>query len=354
MNEGHQTVSLPRVSVIVPVYNTAPWLKRCLDSLVTQTLKEIEIICVNDGSTDGALSILREYAVRDGRVRVIDQTNQGVSVARNVGVEAAIGAYLMFVDSDDWVEPDFCRAPYEIAQNSGAEIVAFGYWKESAENSAGARGCIIDKWWRLEEDEARIQLVTQGGNIWDKLWLRGLWIENGLFFPEGMHPWEDSFAQCMGVMFAHRLSQTDLRLYHYRDRPGSATKSQGWDRSLTVAPEMIRKLRERLANDREYPRYRRFIAALSLTLYRSFYLAMPAACRKEGAARVRGSLTNEDWAWVKTRDVVSWPRRLFYDSLRGYMVASVLNWVVMARVRLLRKRDEVLLKRWSRFQSRAR
>ena len=97
---------MPRVSVIIPVYNTERYLTQCLESIVSQTLEDIEIICVNDGSKDGSADILRDYARRDRRVIVIDQPNQGLSAARNAGASAAAGDYLYFLDSDDYIERD--------------------------------------------------------------------------------------------------------------------------------------------------------------------------------------------------------------------------------------------------------
>ena len=93
---------LPKVSVVVPVYNVEKYLRTCLDFIVAQTLREIEIICVNDGSTDGSPAILEEYAKEDARIKIISQENRGLSGARNTGMDAATGKYLAFVDSDDW------------------------------------------------------------------------------------------------------------------------------------------------------------------------------------------------------------------------------------------------------------
>ena len=125
----------PLVSVIVPVYKVEPYLERCLDSLVAQTLKEIEIIVIDDGSPDRCGEICDAYAAKDARFRVVHQENRGLSAARNAGIELARADYLMFVDSDDWVEPEFCRLPYEAAVEHGAELVMFSY-----EKTDGSRG----------------------------------------------------------------------------------------------------------------------------------------------------------------------------------------------------------------------
>ena len=114
----------PKVSVIVPVYNVAPYLARCLDSLVGQTLKDIEIICVDDKSTDNSLDVLHEYAAKDARITVIALSeNSGVAVARNAGLDVACGEYIGFVDSDDYVDSDFYEKLYDIAVESETDIV---------------------------------------------------------------------------------------------------------------------------------------------------------------------------------------------------------------------------------------
>ena len=115
---------MPKISVIVPVYNTEKYLPKCLDSLISQTLTDLEIICVNDGSSDGSLDILYQYANRDRRIKIINfEENKGVSIARNSGIEAATGEYLCFVDSDDFVDLDFYEKLYHKAKKTGADIV---------------------------------------------------------------------------------------------------------------------------------------------------------------------------------------------------------------------------------------
>lgn len=101
------------VSIIVPVYNAAKTLARCVDSLTGQTYENLEILLVNDGSRDESLSLCREYAASDSRIRVIDKPNGGVSSARNAGLDAARGDFVLFCDSDDWVEPDLCESMLE-------------------------------------------------------------------------------------------------------------------------------------------------------------------------------------------------------------------------------------------------
>ena len=108
----------PKVSIIIPVYNVEPFLARCLDSVVGQTLRGIEIICVDDGSPYRSIDNLNRYAAQDDRIRVISQENRGLGGARNRGFDAATGEFILFVDSDDWIDPAYCERLYEAAREA--------------------------------------------------------------------------------------------------------------------------------------------------------------------------------------------------------------------------------------------
>ena len=116
---------MPKISIIVPVYNVEKYLPKCLDSLINQTLKDIEIIAVNDGSTDNSLSVLKEYAQKDSRIVIIDKENSGPGACRNIGIEKAKGEFIQFVDSDDWIEPETCEVCYQKAIEHNVGMVSF-------------------------------------------------------------------------------------------------------------------------------------------------------------------------------------------------------------------------------------
>lgn len=117
----------PKVSVIVPVYNVEKYLSKCLKSLCEQTLKDIEIICINDGSTDNSPNILESFAKNDDRIKIYNQTNQGLSAARNNAMEHASGEFISFVDSDDWVDTDFFEKLYNAAVENNCDIACAGF-----------------------------------------------------------------------------------------------------------------------------------------------------------------------------------------------------------------------------------
>ena len=116
-----------KVSIIVPVYNSEKYIGRCIESLITQTLKDLEILIVNDGSTDDSSNIINGYASIDNRIKVIEKENGGVSSARNAGIKAANGYYISFVDSDDWCEPDMFEKMYNVAEDKKIDLVNIGY-----------------------------------------------------------------------------------------------------------------------------------------------------------------------------------------------------------------------------------
>ena len=114
---------MPKVSIIVPVYNMQNYLKKCFDSLINQTLADVEIIVVNDESTDNSPEIIEAYALMDKRIKVINRKNGGLSMARNSGMSVATGEYIGFVDSDDWVELEMYEKMYDLASKHSADIV---------------------------------------------------------------------------------------------------------------------------------------------------------------------------------------------------------------------------------------
>lgn len=128
-------MNLPTISIIVPVYNASKYLSHCLDSLVNQTYDNIEIICIDDGSKDNSLKILEQYAVHDNRIKIISQENSGVSVARNKALDASRGSYIMFVDSDDWIEHNTCEVALDAIKEHNVDLVMWDYYKASENNA---------------------------------------------------------------------------------------------------------------------------------------------------------------------------------------------------------------------------
>lgn len=223
-----------KVSIIVPVFNVKKYLGRCLESLISQTLQDIEIICVDDGSTDGSGALLDDYAAQDDRVVVIHKQNAGVSAARNDALAIARGKYIAFTDSDDYVEPNLCEEAYHCAEKSNADIVVFGgeVFSETANTSEYLRDAFtffkdnLNVKDALYVDNSIYALMHQKGSwplIWNKIYKRELVLQSG-GFDTSLALGEDEAFLFSIYPLANRILYIDRKFYHYlRNRPESAT-----------------------------------------------------------------------------------------------------------------------------------
>ena len=213
------------ISVIVPVYKVEGLLRQCADSLLAQTYRNIEIIFVDDGSPDGCGAICDEYAEKDSRVRVLHTENGGISAARNRGIEAARGDWLMFVDSDDWVAPDYCRIPLEAAKANDADLVLFSYALTNFDGSP--LKSMPDFNVGITDKMDAIDLLLFGGmswGVWNRLFRRDLFRE--IRFPEG-RTHEDAAITHKTILAAERIYVLNDVLYFYRQgREGSITMTE--------------------------------------------------------------------------------------------------------------------------------
>lgn len=217
---------MSKVSVIIPVYNVEKYLKKCLDSIICQTLNDIEIICVNDGSTDASLSILEEYAKNDQRIKVISQKNQGVSVARNTGIENSSADYIMFVDSDDSIAPETCEQSLQKIIEENADICCFGI-NENREGTITQRDWEL-KYLNLYENS---ELNTEGKkafimNACGKLFKKDFLIDYKIFFPVGIKTGEDTIFNLSCLFNDAKYTLLNKFFYNYLvTRKDSATNS---------------------------------------------------------------------------------------------------------------------------------
>ena len=213
----------PLVSVVVPVYKVEDVLARCLDSLCRQSLRDIEIILVDDASPDRCGEICEQYAAEDARFKVFHHLdNRGLSAARNTGIAHASADYLMFVDSDDWVHEDFCKLPYECALQQQADLVMFCYQSIDKNGSPGlkkkAENRGSGKLTRVEAIE--LMMYTIWFAAWNKLYSRKLF--HTISYPEGYY-YEDIGTTYKTVLLADTIYYLDDVLYYHCYREGSIT-----------------------------------------------------------------------------------------------------------------------------------
>ena len=216
---------MTKVSIIVPVYNVEKYLKRCLDSLVNQTLKDIEIICVNDGSTDGSLAILDEYVRNDDRIVVINQENSGQSVARNRGIDVAKGEYLGFVDSDDWVSEDYFEKLHNSAIQNNAEIAVGGIIRLHRFNRR--KFLTFDKEIVTSDINLKFELcdMPEKSYVWNKIYKSSKLKEIGLKFEEGI-VFEDCIFTPQALFYFDKMVTVPDAYYFYWRRSDSTVKQK--------------------------------------------------------------------------------------------------------------------------------
>ncbi len=203
------------ISIIVPVYNVEPYLRKCLDSIINQTYRDLEILIIDDGSTDGSGAICDEYKV-DERVKVFHTENRGLSAARNLGLDNTTGEWIGFVDSDDWIEPDMYQVLIKRAEETGADVVECGYYLEYPDRSVIREGKTFTMP-GMEAIHALLRLDIYNG-VWNRLWKRKCF--DNIRFPEGrIH--EDVATTYRVFLLAERVCGTDQDKYHYRHRENS-------------------------------------------------------------------------------------------------------------------------------------
>ena len=210
---------MPKVSVIVPVYNVEKFLPRCLDSIVNQTLKDIEIICINDGSPDNCLSILEDYAQKDSRIRIINQENSGPSVSRNKGILMAQGEYIGFVDSDDWLDVDFYEKLYAAAQKYDADIAACGIKVYRKYNRISS----VLKYTKEEytdDIERKFYLcdVPESCHVCNRIYKAEVIRSKNIEFEAGIHMQEDMSFTMESLYYSGKLVTVPGALYNYDRR----------------------------------------------------------------------------------------------------------------------------------------
>ncbi len=245
----------PEISIIVPVYNVEPYLNRCLDSIINQSMKEIEILVINDGSTDKSGEICDEYAKLDDRIKVIHQKNGGLSNARNAGLEQAQGKYIMFVDSDDYVEKDFCIIPFKAAEKNCADLVMFRYSHiidgATFTFPSNYKNLSIKNGKKSIQEAFDIMFKITSVGVWNKLYKKCLF--KSIRFPEGMI-YEDIGTSYKLLLESNSIYFINSVLYYYQLRNDSLSKnpnSKSKKDLIVLYYEMQEELNSRNLNFKE-------------------------------------------------------------------------------------------------------
>lgn len=237
------------IQVIVPIYNVKDYVKPCLDSILRQTYSNLEIILVNDGSTDDVEQILDEYASKDSRVKIINQENLGLQAARNTGLDSCTGEYISFIDSDDVISNDFYTVMHRMINQTNSDISICGFkFLYTNENGPDDISNLSD----AEQLKFKDRLVDNGDEylesdiynnfgyvmVMPKLYKREVWKD--LRFPLGKYH-EDEWVIAR-VMHSHRIVELSDKLYYYRQRKGQITSNGLTIKKLDSAEAMLQRI----------------------------------------------------------------------------------------------------------------
>lgn len=260
-----------KVSVIMPVYNAFDYLRPAMDSVLDQKLKEIEVICIDDGSTDHSLDILKEYQERDARIRIVTENNAGPSTARNKGIVRARGEYIIFLDADDFFEPDLISSLYELAKEKSLDIAVCDYdiynEKQAAFSPSKPEphadilkgGRVVSK---SEEPDCILQCNT--GYIWNKLFRTEFIKTKEIMFAPELFVFEDSYYTAATFSMADRIARVDKVFVHHRIY-SEQSRPKLFKKYFTQIPIVYIRIKEFLASHGLYIPLKRTFLNLAAT-----------------------------------------------------------------------------------------
>lgn len=275
------------ISLVIPVYNSQKYLERCLNSVIAQTHSNIEIILVNDGSKDNSIEICREYQKKDNRIRVIDKVNEGVSVARNTGIEAARGAFIGFIDADDWIEPQMYESMYKVIEETDSDIAFCNYSKDTKLKSyvklLKIEKHVLGKTDIINElisnivgiDDILPKYYNIMGCVWRCLYKKELIQDFNLRFNPNIKIMEDLIFNIEALIHSQRVCIDHGVWYHYMQNKTSSLHTyieNMWNSQIAVHEILEKLLTE--ANLDEYMRPRldsRYIAMAACSLGNELY-----------------------------------------------------------------------------------
>ena len=302
----------PKISVIIPVFNVEQYLRRCLDSVVNQTFRNIEIICINDGSTDRSAAILEEYAKKDNRIQIITKENGGLNSARNAGLDRVAGDYFAFIDSDDWLDATAYEKAYFRAKESGSDmtqfyfnLVDFGYAKNPPVASCS----------EITEQTHKIQVAGNNWSIcWCYLWKTDFVKKNQLYFHNELLSNTEVPFTYKAAILANKIAIVQERLYYYFYRNTSLTGDTKSSRFLQ-RPLAFTLLFQDIAHCSVSEESRLTLYRYKWeNLFRTYYYIIDIQLRPKMRYNIKQSITNEDIQFMKNNESLLSPKIItFFD-----------------------------------------
>ena len=279
------TNNRPKISVIIPIYNAAEYLIQSLNSLTAQTLKDIEIICVDDGSTDNSSDILKQYAQNDTRFKIIKQKNQGSAAARNTAIKYAMGEYIGFMDSDDCINETYFADLYKVAKKHDADISATDNVIVCEDNKQYKKHTgIKPKSKILRTSREKGAIIIASGISWNKIYKRSFLSKYDINCLEIKNPAEDNYFTDVAVCYAKKIAITHNAQYNYIIRNNSQTqklKTRDDFKVFEIYKQIEDKIKSGDFSDGEKNEYLQTIKQRKIIDYNAFYNTMSKECKDD-------------------------------------------------------------------------
>lgn len=310
---------MPKVSIVIPVYKVEKYLAECLDSVVSQTLRDIEIICVDDGSPDRCPEILEDYAARDSRITVIHKENGGLSSARNAAYPYIRGKYTLFVDSDDTITPTLCEKVLKVAEEKDADMTLFLFYSENI---------VAEKLYRQASQKGHFPDDTDLGTLliwvtaWSKLFRSSFLLENSLTFPVGLLH-EDGPQHWNAMMCHPHLAFVPEKLYYWRSNSASIMANPSL-KSATDALAGYTLIKENLVSKNLYSdEWKRLYLEKKLRGMCMHYYRIAAKDRPALRGPIRDLIGQDERDYLASPNALPWYTKDFYRALDGSTVAQI-------------------------------
>lgn len=323
------------ISIIVPIYNVAPYLEKCLTSIVEQTYKDIEIVCVNDGSTDESVGIVEQFVNRYSRIQLINQNNSGLAAARSTGLAVASGEYVLFVDSDDYINQDTCQVLSDIIERINVDVLGFTY--KTFPN--GIKSC-----YSMQTNQALtpLQLLSstrepQSSNdmcfVWRYMIRRDLLVNNKIDFNKDVRIGEDMIFIMEVFSKARTIYLTEHALYNYRtDNQHSLMHEKAYNPYMEKSFSIMYDVKKRLIKENAWDEITPFsfdLAEYTIKQYFQMFLRNRLAKGDSHEEAIRGvlrlSMIQDACQVIGFRNVYSnWKEYVLYLCMK-FQIVSVLK-----------------------------
>jgi glycosyltransferase involved in cell wall biosynthesis len=310
----------PLVSVTMSAYNIEPYLRECLDCVVNQTLKDIEIICVNDGSSDGTLAILQEYAAHDSRIIIVDkQINEGLAVARNQAIDLASGKYIGFVDGDDLLDRDLFRKAYECAELNQSDLLFWDYLTFLNDKDLHKKITAPSSMQAISPTN-KIALLQRPAFFWTKLIRTDILKSLAISFPKGLSR-QDIPVHWKLVTQLDKIAILPERLYFYRQQPSATTYQTDWRMAdLAIVMDLVQLY---LHESGLYDTYKDIFLQKQLELLSGFVNGVDEHLKPKAMQWVLDRLGDDHWYYIYDKKPLRWQARDFYLTINGSLSAKI-------------------------------